>query len=397
MADFQYITDQGVIVPDTADIRAGVESEWRAAFGQDLVVTPESPQGVIITTQVETRDGVARNNAELANQINPDQAGGIFLSGIWALTGGGRFPATRTTVANVIFGGVYQTIIPTGSIVTAEGSGEQFETVAPLIIGVSGTVTGDLRAVNTGPILAGVGELNGVGSNVLGWETVTNPVAGVPGVLEESDVASRTRRRLTLALNTISTPEAIISGLYNIQGVRSLAFRENIAKFDQTIDGIFMVANSIYVSIEGGTDQEIAATLVREKTLGAGYNGTEEVEYVDPSSGQTYTVKFDRPTDVQIFARVTVDSSPLDAQTLIPAIIQRYIAGEIDGGMGLTVGSSVSTFELAGVINQTEPRFFIRNLELSNDGGTTWTHNTINIGLDQVARLPTSSISVVTV
>ena len=61
MADYQYLTSQGVIVPDTSTLRDDVESEYRSVFGQDLDVNPETPQGALITMEVENRDAVVRN------------------------------------------------------------------------------------------------------------------------------------------------------------------------------------------------------------------------------------------------------------------------------------------------------------------------------------------------
>src|SRR5690606_41600125 len=103
------------IIPDTADIRSDVESEWRAAFGDDLVTTPETPQGVIITLMTQARDAVARTNAANANQINPDVAGGVFLDALMSFTGGERRAATRSTISGVVFSGVPGTVIPAGS------------------------------------------------------------------------------------------------------------------------------------------------------------------------------------------------------------------------------------------------------------------------------------------
>ena len=45
-----------------------VVNEWRTALGQDLVVTNDQPQGVMIALEVEGRDSVARNNAAIAQQ-----------------------------------------------------------------------------------------------------------------------------------------------------------------------------------------------------------------------------------------------------------------------------------------------------------------------------------------
>lgn len=96
MANYGYVTSTGVIVPDTSTTLDQVRSEYRAAFGDDLDTSAETPQGVLITAETESRDAVARNNADLANQINPNLAGGVFLDAIWQLTGGQRVRATPT-------------------------------------------------------------------------------------------------------------------------------------------------------------------------------------------------------------------------------------------------------------------------------------------------------------
>lgn len=182
MADYQYLTSQGVIVPDTSTLRGDVENEFRSVFGQQLDVNPETPQGALITMEVENRDAVVRNNAELANQINPDLAGGIFLDAIWALMGGQRFDATHSFLTQVKFRGVAGTIIPKGSQATTR-SGDIFETTKVLILGKDGTVTGDMRSLETGTIECGVGQLDKVASAVLGWETVHNPSKRYWGVM----------------------------------------------------------------------------------------------------------------------------------------------------------------------------------------------------------------------
>ena len=45
---YEYITGQGVIVPDTSEVLAEVQEEFKTIFGQDLDVTPTTPQGRLI-------------------------------------------------------------------------------------------------------------------------------------------------------------------------------------------------------------------------------------------------------------------------------------------------------------------------------------------------------------
>lgn len=396
MVDFNYVINTGVIVPDTSTLRDDVIAEWRTAFGQDLVVTPETPQGVIITMEVESRDAMVRNNAEVANQINPDLAGGVWLDALWALTNGSRRGASRSMLVGVEFRGTALTLIPAGSIATVEGTGSQFYTTANILLDNTGFATGTMESVLTGPIAAAPNTLVQVASSVLGWEQVTNPNAAELGRLVESDVAGRRRRRQTLALQSVALPEAIISRLYDIDGVRSLSFRENVTDASIVIDGVTLVEHSIYVCVEGGTNLEVATALLETKSLGANWNGSVVVNVTEPASGQVYQVKFARPIERTFLARVTVKSSTLDVQRIVPSAIAQYVAGELEGEPGLVIDSDLSPFELAGAVNMVEPRIFVTKVEIS-ENGTTWTTAEIPILLNQVARLPESAVSVIVV
>ncbi|WP_272524226.1 MULTISPECIES: baseplate J/gp47 family protein [unclassified Providencia] len=393
MADYQFITSQGVIIPDTSKLREAVENEFKGVFGEDLDVNPETPQGALITMEVENRDAIARNNAELANQINPDEAGGIFLDAIWALMGGQRFDATHSFLTQVKFRGVAGTIIPKGSQATTRG-GDIFETTKVLILGKEGTATGDMRSLETGPIECGVGQLDKVASSVLGWETVNNPTSATLGRNAESDLQAKRRRKQTLAKNTVSVGEAITSALYELEGVRSLAYRENYTDQPMVFDAITLVPHSIYVCVEGGDKEAIARSLLRTKTLGAAFNGSEEVDVLETISGQIYPVKFDRAKEIVLFCRVTVKKATVDAQTIIPAAVESWANGDIDGEGGLVVGRDVSPFEISAGINAVEPRLFITRVELSTDG-KAWSSDNYVIKLNEVARINHSAVQVV--
>lgn len=395
MADYNYIIQTGVIVPDTATLREEVEAEYKAVFGADLPVTPETPQGVLITAEVESRDGMVRNNVEVANQINPDIAGGIWLDALWALTRGKRRAATASKLSGVVFSGVPQTPIPAGSLASVASSGARFKTIVDLVIGSGGSVVGSMEAVDPGPVSAPAGSLTEIASTVLGWETVTNPSPAKIGSSRESDVSSRRRRRQTLGLQSVGPQEAIISRIYNLDGVTSLSFRENITGSPLVIDGVVtLVPHSIYVCVDGGENIEIASALLDSKAAGPDFNGGIEVSVIEPFSRQIYEVKFDRPTERTFRARVTVKSSNLDIMTIIPDAITQGANGELEGETGLAVNQNLSPFELAGYINQVEPRIFVARVEISEDG-ITWSSNDAVIKINEVARLPKSAIQVI--
>lgn len=394
---YDYVTPTGLIVPDTDNIKAEVEAEWKAAFGEDFIVAEQTDQGVMIAAEVEARDGVVRYNAAVANQINPNYASGVFIDALWALTGGSRRGATRSIQRGLVLTGQPGTIIPAGSLVGVTGTENLFATLSAVILDSSGSGTTDAQAQQTGQIAAAATTMTRIVTGVLGWETVNNPTDAEVGRPIESDVASRRRRRQTLALQGISTVEGVVSHLYDVEGVRSLAFRENVKSTTQVIDGITLTAHSVWACVDGGSDADIAMALLSTKTFGAGWNGAVVVPTVEPASGQTYDVQLDRPVKVPVFIRVTARFNGTDGFAIIPKAVMSYRDGELEGDAGFVVGADISPYEIGGAVNQVEPFIFVTKVELSTDSGTTWSTNELSIALDHQASVTDSSIIVVPV
>jgi uncharacterized phage protein gp47/JayE len=395
MAAYDYITETGVVVPDTSTLLAEVENEFKTALGADLVTTPNTPQGALIVAEVIARSGVAANNAKLANQINPNLAAGTFLDAIWALTGGQRLAATRSVVPGVLLTGLPGTIIPAGSQASI-ADGTLFESVSGVILNALGQGTVDFQAVDTGPISVNPAALNQVVTGILGWDGVSNPTAATPGRDEESDLASRQRRRQTLSLQNVALPAAIMSALYDTPNVRSLTFRENITSVPVTIDSVTLVPHSIYVCVDGGTDTAVAQTLLENKSLGCGWNGGTTVNLTDPASGQVYAVQFARPTAVPVQARVYVRNlaAVTDVLTAVKQAIVDYSLGLIEGEPGFVVGASVSAFELAGAVTRQVQGVYVQKCEISLVTPTAWSTNEIPITIAQIATILAGNIQV---
>jgi len=167
----------------------------------------------------------------------------------------------------------------------------------------------------------------------------------------------------------------------------------------QTVQGISMAAHSMWVCVDGGVSGDIALALFKAKTPGTVWATPNTTNYNvnDPITGVPYVVKFARPSDVQLLVRVTISTSKLPAQTLIPEYVMNYVDGLLPGDTSFTVGTSVSPFEIAAAINHQEPSFNIRKVEISLVGSGTWTSDVYNIASNQIARTQLSSISVVQV
>lgn len=390
MADQQYIASTGTIVPDTSTLLSDVQGEFKSVFGDDLVVTPDTPQGVLITAETLARNDVLANNAQLANQINPNLAGGVYLDALLALTGMQRTSARRSTVTATLTGEA-DTVIPAGSQAKT-AAGDIFETISTVVIGSGGSVSAQFQSAEYGAIPCASGALTMIVSGILGWETVTNPSAAIPGAAEQSDKSARALRRNTLAFQGLALPEAITSALYAVDGVKSLTFRENTGDTTATIDGVSMVEHSIFVCVDGGTDANIAAALLENKSSGSNWNGSTTVSVVEPVSGQTYNVKFQRPAVISIAMQVTIKRG---TATAVKAAIMDYVQGNLDGEDGFIVGASVSPFEIAGAINRANPSIYVQKVEVSLASSISWSTDEIAIAINQIASTTESLITVI--
>ena len=404
---YDFLTLTGTVVPDTSTLKAEVQAEFRAALGDDLSLDDETPQGVLIIGEVQSRAAAAANNAALANQINPDLAGGVFLDAICALLGEERDAQTRTLVRDVNLYGVAGTFLPAGTRArTAEG--DVFESVGavtllppnPSIPGPTPTRV-DFLAVNGGPVPCPPGSLVLIVDAVLGWEAVQNDAAGILGSFVQSDESLRLSRRQTLARQGQSTPVAVTSALYALPDVRSLQFRENITDADMVIDGILLRYHSVWTCVDGGTDNDIALALLGSKTASAGWTGAVTVNVVEPSSGQTYLVKFDRPTDVPVLLRVTVRRGTYvgDLAALVESAVLDYAAGALPGEQGFVVGGNVSPFEIAGALGVRASGVFVAKVEVAPVPGPgdplVYQTDEYVIDIDEVATIQASSITLV--
>lgn len=396
-SQYEYVKLTGVIVPDTATTRAQVIAEYKLAFGQDLDVSPETPQGLLITAETLSRDAVLRNNAALANQINPNLAGGIFLDDLLALTGSKRSTSESSTVLCDLTGAP-STVIPAG--VTAKTTvGDLFQLDSIATLDGSGLATGVFSSVVPGEINAPAGSITEIVNGVLGWETVNNPDAATVGTLTQSDQSARLLRRKTLSAQGKATPEAIQSALRLVPNVKSQSFLENVTSAPLVIENFLMKPHSIFSCVDGGTDQDVANTLWSKKSDGADWNGDLTVLVTDPTTGIDYPVTFQRPEIIQILVRATIKAptSVADPVTAVKESILAYQAGLLNGEEGLVVGQDVSPFELSGAINIEYPSIFVQKLEVSYSAPISFGTTELFIEIFQKANIQSGAIQVIIV
>lgn len=400
---YNYIVSTGTIVPDTSDTLSLVQTMYKSSLGQDLNLDPNTPQGQLITADTIALNSVIRNNTQLANQLNPNNATGVFLRSIGALMNITDTPTRRSVCVNCIITGIPNSIFPSGSVATNQ-QGAPFLSIQDIVLDANGSGTVTFQARDAGPIEVPVNTLS-PSDAVIGWSKVVNPTSAAVGSSAMTDYEYRLYRQNALSNQSQNCVEATESKLVQLPGVTSVVVRENDQNTQQTVDGVVMPANSLWVCVndDGGVSSDILNTLLTTKAPGCAWTqslnnaGTPfQGTVVSPSTGQTYVIKAVRSIPTQFFTRIYVNNanSMVDLQTAATDAILNWAAGSVESDPGLVVGRAVSPFDISGSVTLQLPGTRVRLCQVSLDG-ITWSTDNLPISLWQRPTLPRGNIQVI--
>lgn len=377
-AEYLYSTEDGSINVDTEDLLEDVRNEFRNALGRSLNVDANTPQGTLIGAETIARNAVMRNNAENANQINPNLSYGKFLDAVCAWTDVDRGENRSTVVTGVYIEGSPETTIAAESRVQTDG-GKLFHLTESVTIGPSGSAVATIRSADYGDVPVGPQTLTIIDGTV-GWGAARIVVSSVvsAGSVARKDGALKNARIRRLANQGIGSSAAIMAKVLGVPNVLSANVIENNTGTAGEHHGIdFNFTSGMWVCIAGSPVlEEVAAALYAAHHggcpwdfggAGQGIPVNGGIEVADPSTGIRYLVKFTSAIEYDTYVMVTVKRGPsaANATLAIQNAIVDYAEGEIDGEMGFEVGLPVSAFDIAGAISAQLPGLYIKSVKIA--------------------------------
>jgi hypothetical protein len=339
-------TPQGPVAPTEAQILAGVQADYDAAFDGGLDPSLSTPQGQLATS---TSAIVGNGNDSflfMANMFNPDFAQDRWQDALAAIYFLQRKPSEPTVVQAVCTGG-QGVQIPAGALAKAV-DGNLYSCTDGGVIDNTGSITLTFACNAVGPIPCPANTLTKIARAIPGWDSINNPADGTLGNNTETRAEFETRRKESVAKNSRGTIQAVQGEVLDVSGVLDAWSVQNDSSSPAVISGVTLAKNSIYVSAVGGADQDVANAIWSKKSPGCGYNGNTTVTVVDDSSGYSpplpsYQVTFERPTSLAILFAVVIANSlqvPSDVIAQVQAAIIGAFAGS-DGGARARIGSTI--------------------------------------------------------
>lgn len=400
-----FDSELGMVADDVETVRASVQETWQNAFADvdvpTLNVDASTPQGQLIDSQ--TAAIVEKDNQilYLSNMFNPLTAEGIWQDALAEIYFISRQSAIASTAVCTCTGRK-GTVIEAGAIIENADTAEQWQCTEAVTIPTGGTVDATFECIETGAIEAAAGTLTKIVTVIAGWDAVTNAEAATVGQSQETQGAFEARRYKSVALNSRSSCASVYSRVGQVEGVLSLYVNDNKTDAEKTIDGVTLAPHSLFVSVTGGEDKDVAEAIYNSVSAGCAFNGETEVEVTDPYTGAINTIKFNRPENINIGVRVTLrddDSLPADAVSLTRnAVYANFYAtnNETQGGQPLTRVSQgddlyasrfYSSIVNAGVV-------YVLNVEVTSDLDAQDWQAMIHIPINRSPVLTTDNITV---
>jgi len=371
------VTDTGFKRKPKSVVIKELGNLMKAEFGQDLDISPESPEGQIISVIANAVDPLWQVAEHSYNAFNPNGATGVTLENLVRLNNLKKKKATATTVT-LTFTGTDGTLIPSGLVVRTNptltgGVSYKFDTTT------SGVITGGIFTTlavcqEVGAIQLPIGSVTILDTAVVGSPTVTNVTVGNVGQNEETDPELRARREIQVSLPSVSTTDSIVAGINNIETVLSVVVYDNDTGSDIGFDGVTVSPHSLYIIVQGDNTPEeklaIAQTIYIRKDPGIIMDGLVTQNITD-SQGFIKSMKWNNPTLVPIWIEIETNATistalPGDSLALKQAIVD-YVNDPVTG---FKIGDNVSYARLYTPINSI-PDHNVQSLKIGFNSSPT--------------------------
>ena len=330
----------GFSADDVSDVRAAVAQAWKQAFRSDntaeLNTEPETPAGQIIDSQTAS---ITQKDSELlylANMLNPLKATGIFQDALGEIYYIRRKPAIASS-AVIKCTGLPGTVIPVSAQIMSTADDTVWQNTEAQTIGSDGTCECVFECQSAGLISAAAGTLSRINTMVAGWDTAVNEAAAVVGQNAETQGAFEARRYASVGLNSRGTITAVYARVANCANVVSCIVRENKTNVPIEIDGYYLKAHSVFVSVVGGSDEDIAEAIYNSCSAGCDYNGNTTVAVTDSATKAVENVIFYRPEEFDVYVKVTLqgkDSLPDEYEKTVKSAVYNNFYGESTATIG---------------------------------------------------------------
>lgn len=346
----------GLQIQTATEIQAELSNYLQAVFGASL----QSLNGATVVGQLVSALAQVlasyQEGIDYAYQASTlDGAAGVNLDRLVQNLGLTRNIATGTTVTlHVANSNVGAVVIPQGAVITLAATGTLFGVIDPTVVPPLGAIDVPIIALTSGPFEVAANQTTWVittsfvGSNFL---TLTNPTAGTPGTLQETDAELRIRTLQSAHLPGNATVDSIRSAIADLDGVTQVRVFENTkdtAGITSPVNIPLLPGHSFTAVVRGSASAaDVGPIIYAQKAAGIGTYGDTAYSVTD-ADGFTTIVNYEAAAPVTIFVSATIAGVSSSFKATIQAAIAAYIGTTSTSGLGM--GGTIVGIALDAII-----------------------------------------------
>lgn len=216
------------------------------------------------------------------------------------------------------------------------------------------------ESVDYGEVPLANGTITQIVTSIDGFESVTNLIPPVTGRLTQTDAEARSSYLDRLANRGRGTVNSITSLLYS--DVAGVTYAKGYQNDDDVTDAAGRPPHSIEIIVQGGSDDEVAEIIWRNKAAGIRAYGTHYA-YATDSNGDSQYVEFSRVEDIYLLLSVKVTSTGDLADDYVTRIQNLLAEEKLTAGQSIRLQSFIKTImlnvsgadyiEIRGILSET--------------------------------------------
>lgn len=416
MADYGVLPE-GFLTKTADQIVDAMIARLRPQWGASYDFTVNSPDGQLLRTIAqEIYEGGWQLGQAVYKSRDRDSATGAALAALLLLTGS-QWPEAAYSAVTLTLTGTAATLISSGAVVKTASTAVAFQTTADATLAAltawasttayalgdrrsnggnsyvcitagtsagaggptttadditdgtvhwrylgTGTAAADAtaRATETGALIATSGDLTQIDTPVSGWQGVINLLDADLGRDRGTDAEARQVAEADVFRAGATVPDAIRQTLLGVADVESVTVFYN--NTDVT-DGDGVPPHAVECLVTGGVDQDIFDALLAECIAAGIASHGSTTGTADDDEGVSHTVKFSRPTEINIYVAVTLvkiahddadpETYPTDGDDQVKAAIVAYGDGRPTGWDVRSSKVAAQANGVAGVLELT--------------------------------------------
>lgn len=394
MAQENYIGTNGLVTQDLTEIRNSLIAQFLSIYNL-ASIEQNSSDGQWLNILAQEKKDILDLVTTFYNNLDVDRVVGIPQQILYKLNG--------LTINAYTYSYVYINVLINSDVTLqglddnindADGTGytvkdgngnrwilAETQDLAP------GQYLLNFRAADLGAITALPNTINVMETVIKGVTSVNNPASNyITGNQGETSAQFRQRRNRAMSVPSQGFLDSIESQMLASPNITQCKVYDNKTNAE---DANGIPAHGVWVIVEGGTSDEIGTIIYNNIPPGIPMKGNES-KTITKQNGNTETVYYDLPQEVNLYIRATLKAFN---STLDTTYIKTQLALQLNYNIGEMAESANITTLLKDILGDTGTAY---NVELSLDE-TNWDEYLTPTGLDEFLNVTTDTIDLTVV